>query len=283
MSERETVIMPLHKSSLLQFYKEFMFRKNLLFCTAVLGVLILCGCNDDARIQKAIPAETDQLAREFIAALENQNANEALQLIDPDIRKDATDKIKNIVTLFKDGKAQQVKPVGVRGKSNETERLIQVSYQLYYPDKAVIASLVILEKAESRFIISARLDPMKQPLEKFYAFKLFGKSLFHYVILFFWVAIPLFTLYVLWGCVRSSVKWKWVWAALIVFSFFPIYLDWSSGRAFIRLLSVLILGATYAKQKYGPFVFAVGIPVGAIVFYFMYLFKKNKSTSTLPL
>lgn len=259
-------------------------RKKLVSLSAfALCALLFLGCNEDARIQKAVPPESDALAREFIAALEKQSTADALKLIEPEIRKEASEKIKNIVTLFQDGKALDLKPIGVRGQRNEGERLTQVSYQLYYPDKAVIASLVILEKPDSRFIVSARLDPIPQPLEKIYAPKLFGKSFFHYVVLFFWIAVPLFTLYVFWNCVRSSVKWKWAWAVIILLGFFPIYLEWTTGRAFIRLLSVLVLGVSFAKQKYGPLVLSVGIPIGAIVFYFMYLFKRNKSTPVSPL
>lgn len=257
-------------------------RKNTIhFFTGLFCVALLAGCGEDARIQKAVPKEADTLARDFIAALETKNSDAALNLIEPEVRKEATEKIKSIVKLFGDGKPQQVKPVGVRAQKKGEERLIQVSYQLYYPDKAIISTLVILETPKARFIVSARLDPIKEPLEKIYAFKLFGKSFFHYIVLLFAIVVPLFMVYTLWQCVQSSVKWKWAWAVAIILAFFPIYLDWTTGRAFIRLVSVLIFGVSFAKQKYSPMVLAVGIPVGAIVFYFKYLFKKNKTTPSL--
>ncbi len=239
------------------------------------------GCGEDARIQKAVPKEVDTMSREFISALETKNSDSALKLIEPQVRKEATDKIKSMVQLFAEGKPQQVKPVGVRAQKKGDERMIQVSYQLYYPEKAIITTLVILENPKARFIVSARLDPIKQPLEKLYAFKLFGKTFFHYIVLLLWIAVPLFTAYVLWQCVISNVKWKWAWAAAIVLAFFPLYLDWTTGRAFIRLLGVLIFGAFFTKQKYSSLLLSVGVPVGAIVFYFKYLFKKNKNTVSL--
>jgi len=257
-------------------------RKNIShFLMGLFCVALLAGCGEDARIQKAVPKEADTLARDFIAAIETKNSDAALKLIEPQVRKEATEKIKSIVQLFVDGKPRQVKPVGVRAQKKGEERLIQVSYQLYYPDKAIITTLVILETPKDRFIVSARLDPIKEPLEKLYAFKLFGKSFFHYIVLLLAIIVPLFIVYTLWQCVQSSVKWKWAWAVAIVLAFFPIYLDWTTGRAFIRLVSVLFFGVSVVNQKYSPLILAVGIPIGAIVFYFKYLFKKNKTAPLL--
>lgn len=258
-----------------------MLKNTTYFLTGLFCVALLAGCGEDARIQKAVPKEADTLARDFISALEAKNSDAALKLIEPEVRKEATEKIKSITQLFTDGKPQQVKPVGVRAQKKGEERLIQVSYQLYYPEKAIITTLVILENPKGRFIVSARLDPVKEPLEKLYAFKLFGKSFFHYIVLLLAVVVPLFIAYTLWQCLKSSVKWKWAWAVAIVLAFFPIYLDWTTGRAFIRLISVLIFGVSFVKQKYSPMILAVGIPVGAIVFYFKYLFKKNNNTTSI--
>ncbi|HCM42402.1 MAG TPA: hypothetical protein DIS66_03700 [Candidatus Omnitrophica bacterium] len=258
-----------------------MYKKSIYFLTGLFCVMVLAGCSEDARIQKAIPKEADTLARDFMTAVEAKNSDAALQLIEPQVRKEASEKIKNIIQLFESAKAQQIKPVGIRAQKKGEERLIQVSYQLYYPDKAIISTLVILETPTARSIVSVRVDPVNQPLEKLYAFKLFGKSFFHYIVLLLWIAVPLFIAYTLWQCVISTVKWKWIWAVAIILAFFPIYLDWTSGRAFIRLFSVMIFGVSFVKQKYGPLVLSVGVPVGAIVFYFKYLFRKNKSVPSL--
>lgn len=260
-----------------------MFKKTALVLTSLFCVVMFLGCNEDARLQKAAPKEADQVAREFITALNKKNTDQAEKLIEPKIRTEAKEKLKNLATLLDVGAPKKVQVVGVRVRQDKEQKLVQLNYQIYFEKVWVAASLAILENSEGRYIFSVRMDPLKEPLEKIYAFKLWGKSFFHYIVLLLFIAAPLFTLYVLIQCIRLPVKRKWIWIPLIVLGFFPLYLDWTMGRAFIRLLGVHLFSISFMKAKYGPLVLSVGVPIGALIFYFKYLFRKNdKSTGALP-
>jgi hypothetical protein len=254
-----------------------MLKKTALVLASLFCVVMLAGCDEDARLQKAAPKEADAVAREFFTALNKKNTDQAEKLIEPKIRAEAKEKLKNLADLLAVGTPEKVQVVGIRVRQDKDQKLVQLNYQISFSQAWVVASLAILENPQGRHIFSVRMDPLKEPLEKIYAFKFFGKSFFHYVVLLFALAVPLFIIYVGVQCFRYPMawKWKWIWLLFIALAFLPVYLDWTGGRAFIRLLGVLILGVSFMKVKYGPLVLAVGIPVGALVFYFKYLFRKS--------
>lgn len=264
-------VKPIHSRKKQMIQKRFLALWSCLFCVA-----LLTGCNDDAVIQKSIPKQADELGRDFLSALQKKDIDKASKLIEPKVRAEATPKIKAIVSeLFKDDQAQAIKPIGVRSATRGEERMTQISYQMYYPNKWIVASLAILETPKERFVVSARLEPIPEPVEKMYRFKLFGNPLMHYVVLVAWIIVPLFILYVLVACIRSPLHWKWklLWVPFIMMGFVTFHLDWTTGRAFLRLLGFLVMGVGVFKNKYSPWIFSVGIPVGALIFYFKYIFK----------
>lgn len=249
------------------------------FLAAVLCVGLLSGCNEDAKLAKLTPPEADKLAREFITALQKKDTAAAAKLIEPKMREQAAPKVKNIADLMAAENAKGMKVIGVRTQTVKEERMVQINYQIEYPSKWVLATMAILESPKDRFVVSVRMDPLKQPIEKLYGFKLFGKSLLHYIVLLLTIAVPLFTLYVLIGCLRSplDLKWKLLWLPFILVAFVTLHLDWTSGRAFLRLLGFVIFGASVFKQKYTPYILTVGVPVGALVFFIKFMLPKKNS------
>ncbi len=250
-----------------------------LFCVA-----LLAGCNEEAKLQKATPKEADALARGFISALNTKNTDVAEKLIEPTIRTEAKTKLKNLVDLLSVAKPEQVKVIGVRGQQKGEQKLIQLNYQIYFEKSWVVASLAIVETPKTRYIFSVRMDPLKAPLEKLYAFTLWGKSFYHYLTLLFSVLIPAFILYVLVQCVKKGpAKIKWIWVPFIVLGFVSFHLDWATGRAFLQPISFLIFGVSFMKQKFGPLILSVSLPIGALVYFFIYLFKKPKSAAVVSI
>ena len=243
-----------------------------LFC-----VLLLVGCNEDAKIKKATPPAADALAREFISSLIKKNAEKAEKLIEPTIRTEAQPKLKSLVELLSASEPKEVKIIGVRGQKKADQKMFQLSYQIYYEKSWVVASIAIVETLKDRFIFSVRMDPLKAPLEKLYEFKLFGKSFVHYLALLFFILIPLFILYVLAQCLKLPGNKKWIWVPFIILGFVSFHLDWSTGRAFLQPLSVLFFGISFMKQKYGPAIFSVSLPLGAIAFLVVQFLLKKKS------
>ncbi len=246
-------------------------------------VLLLAGCNEEAKLQKATPKEADALAREFINALTKKNADKAEKLIEPTIRADAKPKLQSLVDLLSASTPTEVKIIGVRGQSKADQKMYQLSYQIYYEKNWVVASIAIVETTKDRFIFSVRMDPLKAPLEKLYEFQFFGKSIVHYLALLFFILIPLFILFVLVKCIQMPGKKKWIWVPFIILGFVSFHLDWTTGRAFLQPLSVLFFGVSFMKQKYGPLILSVSLPIGAIAFLIVQTLKKNKNRASIAL
>lgn len=254
--------------------KHFLNLMVAMFC-----VVLLAGCNEEAKLKKATPPAADALAREFISALNKKSADKAEKLIEPTIRAEAKPKLKSLIDLLSASAIKEVKIIGVRGQQKGDQKLIQMNYQIYYEKAWVVASLAIVETPKERYIFSVRMDPLKEPLEKLYAFKLFGKSFLHYLALLISIAIPVFILYTLLQCLKLTDKKKWIWVPFIVLGFVTFHLDWTTGRAFIQPISFLIFGVSYMKQTYGPLIVSISLPLGAIAFMVVQFFKNKKKAA----
>lgn len=247
-------------------------------------VVLLAGCNEEAKLKKATPKDSDLFARDFISALNKKDAAKAEKMIEPSIRAEAKPKLKSLIDLLSASAPTEVKIIGVRGQQKGEQKLIQMNYQIYYEKAWVVASLALVETPKDRYIFSVRMDPLKAPLEKLYAFKFFGKSILHYVTLLFSVLVPLFILYVLAQCLKLTDKKKWIWVPFILLGFVSLHLDWTTGRAFLQPLSFLFFGVSFMKQTFGPLVVSVSIPFGAIAFFVVSrLNRAPKKTSVTAL
>lgn len=246
---------------------------------AVFCVVLLAGCNEEAKLQKATPKATDAFAREFISALTKKSADRAEKMIEPTIRTEAKPKLKSLIDLLSASAPQQVKIIGVRGQQKGDQKLIQLNYQIYYEKAWVVASLAIVETPKERYVFSVRMDPLKAPLEKLYAFKFFGKTFIHYLTLLLSVAIPLFIVYTLIQCLKLTDKRKWIWVPFIILGFVSFHLDWTTGRAFLQPISFLFFGTSFMKQTFGPLIVSVSIPFGAIAFLVVSRLKRAPQTT----
>lgn len=247
----------------------------------VFCVALLAGCNDDAKIKKATPPDSDKFARSFIQVLNKKNSDAAEKMIEPTIRAEAKPKLKSLVELLsKDGAPTEVRVIGVRGQQKGDQKLIQLNYQIYFEKSWIAASIALIETPKNRFIFSVRMDPLPAPLEKLNAFKFFGKSIIHYLALLFAMMIPVFILYTLVQCIQLPGNLKWIWVPFIILGFVSFHLDWATGRAFLQPLSFLIFGVSAVKQKYGPFILSISLPIGAIAFFIVQMIKTNKKSAS---
>ncbi len=255
-------------------HKHFLKLIAVVFC-----VTLMTGCNEEAKLKKATPKEADTLAREFISSLNKKNLDKAEKLIDPTVRAEAKPKLKPLGDLLGVSAPQEVKIIGVRGQKQGDQRLIQLNYQIYFDKAWVVASIAVIETPKGRYIFSVRMDPLKDSLENLYKVNFFGKSIMHYLTLILAIVIPLFILYCLVQCVRLPGKLKWIWIPFIVVGFVSFHLDWMTGRAFLQVISFQIFGVAAAKQKYGPLILSVSLPIGALAFFVSQFFKKKKKIS----
>jgi hypothetical protein len=122
-------------------------------------------------------------------------------------------------------------------------------------------------------ITGFNIDPLDQSLEEQHRFSLSGKSSFQYVILALAVIVPLFSLYALVLCVRTPFKGrKWPWVIFILMGIGKVAVNWTTDSWGVSLLSFQLLGASVSAQFCGPWIIAVSVPLGAILF----LIKRNK-------
>jgi hypothetical protein len=59
---------------------------------------------------------------------------------------------------------------------------------------------------------------------------------------------------------------KWPWVLFVALGFGQLAVNWTTGEWALNLLSVQVFSASATAAPYGPWILAVSLPVGAIVF-----------------
>jgi hypothetical protein len=94
-----------------------------------------------------------------------------------------------------------------------------------------------------------------------------GKTPLHFVVLALAILIPVFVLYALVVCFRSTIRRKWLWVIFIIFGLMKFRFDWTTGLHDIKPVSIVLFGVgAIQASPYSPWIFELALPVGALVF-----------------
>lgn len=122
-----------------------------------------------------------------------------------------------------------------------------------------------------------------------------GKSLTHHIVLGLLMFIPLFMVATAIFCGFSKkVTRKWLWIPFIIVGLWGFEFNWttggfqnefvsttSNGGVYISLFQFHLLGAAFTKAGlWSPWIITIGSPVGAVIFWLRYAFKKPVSLDT---
>ena len=94
-----------------------------------------------------------------------------------------------------------------------------------------------------------------------------GKPQQNYVVFAMALTFPLLILYALYRCIRAPVRRKKRWLLFIAFGVGTVTLNWTTGEVGYAMFNARLLGMGFTKQnEYAPWMFAVALPLGAILF-----------------
>ena len=131
-----------------------------------------------------------------------------------------------------------------------------------------VAEVVLAKENERLVVKGVHVNRLSQSLEETNAFALSGKSITHYLFLIGAVAIPLFIVFSLVLCVKTSMeRRKWLWVIFVLFGFVGLSLDWTTGQMSAQPISLYLLGVmAYTASPYSPWVITMSVPFGAMIF-----------------
>ncbi|MHC4563462.1 MAG: hypothetical protein ACYS8X_11900 [Planctomycetota bacterium] len=249
-------------------------RKTLLgLLVLVVGIGNLCGCRGWQRewMDKVVPAEDDQLAREMITILQSGDLELFAEGIERSVLGDDPEKVVQTLYDYLDhDECKSVELVGCNVVGRSGHRRSDLTYQLEYPNSWYTASIYIQTLDGDQHVMGFHLNRIAASLDELTGFTLRNKGPAHYMMLILTACVPLFIILTIVLCARTKVRLKALWIIFILFGLGKLSFNWATGeliKGTMLMLHIQLLGSGFSKAgTYAPWVLTTSLPLGAILF-----------------
>ena len=217
----------------------------------------------------------DAISREVIDHLRGGRIQDALNLFDPaKLPGNAETLFQQARVILDVGEPASVHLVNRSWFNSFTEDRVNdnLVYHVQGQTRAALVAASAQTKGKRILLTGLNWEPAPLDLRDRSPFTLSGKSWLHYAFLLMVVAVPIFIVCTVVACLRSKIRWKWLWVPFIIVGIGQVGVVWLDGPAgsarFVFRLSSLLLGVSVIKSPlYDPWVISVSLPLGAILFY----------------
>ncbi len=240
---------------------------SVLRALVLLVALVVAGCRLD--VETIAPKEELEIGRSFVELLRQQEFETIEQVLTPELQTAETRKqLELAAAAFPLAEPQATKLLDVTMQRLEKQATYNFTFEYRYTDTWVVTRAAFRRDADGIRIIGIsghrlQVDPMT--LNRF---EFRGKSPLHFLMLLLLIGIPVLVVVTLVAAWRARFGiGQWLWYPFIAIGFGTLRLNWNSGEWQFAPLSVSLLGATYEKIGYGPWMLSVGVPVGAVLFW----------------
>ena len=235
---------------------------------AILAVAVAsAGCG---RLFARQPAEEDvQFARSFIALFGARSIAAIEMGMDPAARDPQFRmKVLQMASIVPAGPPTAVHLVGSSVSGSGDVRTTNLSFQYQYPDRYLLADVIVERKAAAPVVKGVQLRTLREPLERVNRFTFAGKGRAHYVALCAAVAVLVFVLWTFVMAVRTPVPGpKPLWLLFVLVGFVDFIFNWTTGSWTFAATGIQPFGSWFSKASpFAPLFITTSIPVGAIVF-----------------
>ncbi|MFZ1910299.1 MAG: hypothetical protein WAU52_14575 [Burkholderiales bacterium] len=242
---------------------------------AILALVALMGCSPEQVLQKFSSPEDQATARSYVERLRARNFDEIEKALDPSVRTpNIRETLVKMASLIPNQEPTSVKIVGAQSFSAPDAKTVSTTFEYSFGDRWLLANVAVRESQGVRTVVGFHVKPISQSLEVQNRFTLAGKSTIQYSVLIAAIAAVLLTVYALVVCIKTKFpRRKWLWILFVVIGLGKLAVNWTTGEWGIAPLTVQLFSASAVAPFYGPWIIAVSLPLGAIVF----LFFKRKS------
>ena len=241
-----------------------------LLAALFLSCLLLAACDQQALIDKFAPKEQTAQAKHIFEQLAQRDFEGVESQFAPELRASATrEQLEAVAGFIPAGAALEVKTVGAYSTVSTEGNSYNLSFEYRYANSWLLYNVVMREKDGKTLVVGLHVQPLSQSTQEPAPFTLAGKSLLHYAVLGWAIANPLFMLTTAVFCARTlKTRRKWLAVLFILIGVGGLSLNWGTGEWAFHPLMFNLLGAGFLKAAPGaPFVFTVGFPLGAILFW----------------
>lgn len=218
-----------------------------------------------------VPKEEMNFAKDYLGKLRNRDFDYVTGLMDPEIASDVSpEKLEHMLSFFPEGKLLSTELIGSRVHTINGVWTGNFTFEYQFEGGWALANAVMKRAEGKTTIIGLNVYRTPASQKELSRFSLSGKSPFHYLLLAMSIIVPVFILVTLVFCIKTPIQQrKWLWILFILFSVGSITLNWTTGAYQIKILHFQLFGAGTANaSEYSPLLLTVGIPLGAIVFWF---------------
>ena len=178
--------------------------------------------------------------------------------------------LQQCIDYLNKGEPIAIELVGVNIRRINGIKRYYLSYQLQFQNTLLLANFTVVEMSGSNQIFSYHVSTLSKSLEEINAFTFSGKSFRHYIVLLVAAGTPIFIIYTIVLCVRTKMKRKWLWIIFMLFGVGNYSLYWTSGNMVFQPFTIMLFSAGFSKSGfYGPWIFTISVPIGALVFILM--------------
>ena len=250
-----------------------------IFLTGIAVCLYIGGCSRADLMKYMVPAADETFARERTDLLRQKRFEQIQYELDPGISDANTEEtLKTMAGMFPAEEPKSVKVVDIKFLRHQGVWTHSLTLEYEFSDTWLLVNIAIKRLNGASTITAFNVTPIADSLESVNRFSLEGKSSMQYLMLALALAAPIFSLYVLVLCLRTEgQRFKWLWAIFILFGVGSLSVNWTTGELAFRFLTVHVPCASMtAVPAYGPWVIAVSLPLGAL------LFLARRSTNATP-
>lgn len=242
---------------------------NYRFVAALAVVFLLCGCDQKALHDQFFPDPAEQFAKNYLALFRERDFRTIESKVSDSVRgPELRENLEKVAASFPPEQPKSVVILGRHVVDDHGTQEIALSLQYEFANFWVLAN-VALHQAPDGFVVDGTyVHQREEPLENLNGFTLADKDLRHYALLATAILVTLFSLLVLIQCLRTpGLRWKWLWAFVIVASVGRATLNWTTGEVSIDAMNAVLFGASAWKESaYAPVMLSVAMPLGAILF-----------------
>jgi hypothetical protein len=231
-------------------------------------LLALVACDQRKIMQEIAPPADQAVATHYIDLLRQQQFDAIESAMDPSLSGPSMrNTLVSMAGLIPAGEPTSITLVGANRLKTTNFESINLTYEYNFSGNWLVANVAIKRHDSSATIFGFHVYPQPSSLEQQNKFTLDGKSAVQYFVLALAVILPLFTLYALVICVRTTFKGrKWPWILFVIFGLGNFAVNWTTGQWALAPMYLQFFSAGAFGSFYGPWTIGISIPVGAIVF-----------------
>lgn len=239
---------------------------------ATLCLVLIGSCTPSELLESGGKAPEGLYARAVLDDLARGDANPVRSRLVPEAHTPDLDaNMAKLLEQIPKARPSRVRLVGYRSNhiiGGPTRYLL--TFESFYPQGNLLTGVTIRSADDGNGfrLEGVNVQKLAAPLDVMNAFTLRGKSRLHYVFL----ALALLALGI---TATAMVAWaragriprRWLWMAAILLGLGKIGVQWTTGALIAQPLSLQLFSVAAVKEgPFGPWLFSVSIPFGAIAF-----------------